>query len=158
ATSWAYLRRQLEPDRLILTGQVTERCILYTALDAYIRHFHVVVPKDGVAHIDADLGDAALRMMEGNMRAELAVAEKCLGGHRQGMVERAAGYGAGAIRPGRPVAYPRWGGSSRTRRPAAWTSGSGTHRRGNVHRLGNTGLPRAGLAAEQSDDHQAVHL
>ena len=79
ATSLAYLLRTLEPTRLILTGQVTEQCILYTALDAYIRHFQMVVPPDGVAHIDADLGKAALRMMEENMRAEIMPAEKCLG-------------------------------------------------------------------------------
>jgi nicotinamidase-related amidase len=78
ATSLAYLLRQLETRRLILTGQVTEQCILYTALDAYVRHFQVVVPTDAVAHIDADLGSAALRMMKENMRAELGEAEKCL--------------------------------------------------------------------------------
>ena len=58
----------LETRRLILTGQVTEQCILYTALDAYVRHFPVAVPPDAVAHIDAQLGDAALKMMERNMR------------------------------------------------------------------------------------------
>ena len=78
ATSLAYLLRQLETERLILTGQVTEQCILYTALDAYVRHFPVTVPPDGVAHIDADLGNAALRMMEANMRAEIVDAGKCL--------------------------------------------------------------------------------
>jgi nicotinamidase-related amidase len=57
--------------RLILVGQVTEQCILYSALDAYIRHFQIVVPRDAVAHIDADLAKASLRMMEGNMRAEI---------------------------------------------------------------------------------------
>jgi len=36
-----------------LTGQVTEQCILYSALDAYVRHFEVVVRPDAVAHIDA---------------------------------------------------------------------------------------------------------
>ena len=79
ATALAYLLRQLETERLILTGQVTEQCILYTALDAYVRHFPVIVPPDAVAHIDADLGKAALRMMEENMRAELVSAESCLG-------------------------------------------------------------------------------
>ncbi len=78
ATSLAYLLRSLEPHRLILTGQVTEQCILYTALDAYVRHFQVTVPPDAVAHIDADLGKAALRMMEENMRAEIVPADKCL--------------------------------------------------------------------------------
>ena len=70
--------RQLETKRLILTGQVTEQCILYTALDAYVRHFPVTVPPDAVAHIDADLGKAALRMMEENMAAEIVPAQKCL--------------------------------------------------------------------------------
>ncbi|KUI27241.1 isochorismatase [Mycobacterium sp. IS-1742] len=78
ATSLAYLLNQLEPERVVLTGQVTEQCILYTALDAYVRHFPVVIPRDAVAHIDAELGEAALRMMEENMSAELAVAADCL--------------------------------------------------------------------------------
>jgi nicotinamidase-related amidase len=78
ATPLAYLLRQRESERLILTGQVTEQCILYTALDAYIRHFQVVVPPNGVAHIDDELGRAALRMMHQNMRAEILPAEKCL--------------------------------------------------------------------------------
>jgi nicotinamidase-related amidase len=64
---------------LILTGQVTEQCILYTALDAYVRHIPVVIPTDAVAHIDAELGAAALRMMEQNMSAELTTAADCLG-------------------------------------------------------------------------------
>lgn len=79
ATALAYLLRQLDTKRLILAGQVTEQCILYTALDAYIRHFQVIVPPDGVAHIDADLGRAALRMMESNMSAEIVPTENCLG-------------------------------------------------------------------------------
>ncbi len=78
STALAYLLAQQETERLILTGQVTEQCILYTALDAYVRHFPVVVPPDCVAHIDADLGKAALRMMEQNMRAKIVSAEKCL--------------------------------------------------------------------------------
>ena len=78
ATALAYLLRQSDTKCLILTGQVTEQCILYTALDAYIRHFQVMVPHDGVAHINADLGKAALRMMEENMRAQIMPAEKCL--------------------------------------------------------------------------------
>ena len=79
ATSLAYLLRRLETRRLILTGQVTEQCILYTALDAYVRHFPVAVPPDAVAHIDAQLGDAALKMMERNMSAEIVPAADCLG-------------------------------------------------------------------------------
>lgn len=79
ATSLAYLLNQLDTKRVILAGQVTEQCILYTALDAYVRHFDVVLPPDAVAHIDADLGKAAIRMMQENMRAEIVEAQKCLG-------------------------------------------------------------------------------
>jgi nicotinamidase-related amidase len=79
ATALAYLLGRLETKRLILTGQVTEQCILYTALDAYVRHFQVVVPSDAVAHIDPDLATAALKMMEQNMSAELTTAADCLG-------------------------------------------------------------------------------
>jgi len=70
-TQLEYLLRQEEVDRVLLTGQVTEQCILYSALDAYVRHFSVSVVTDAVAHIDPDLARAALRMMERNMRAEL---------------------------------------------------------------------------------------
>jgi nicotinamidase-related amidase len=79
ATSLEYLLTRLEAKKIILTGQVTEQCILYTALDAYVRHFDVTVPSDAVAHIDADLGRAALRMMQRNMRATIAPAADCLG-------------------------------------------------------------------------------
>ena len=79
STPLAYLLGRLETKRVILTGQVTEQCILYSALDAYVRHFPVVVPRDAVAHIDAELGAAALKMMERNMSAELTTAADCLG-------------------------------------------------------------------------------
>jgi nicotinamidase-related amidase len=78
STAAEYLLRQSGSDRLILTGQVTEQCILYSALDAYVRHFEVVVPRDAVAHIHEDLADAALRMMERNMRAHIDTADGLL--------------------------------------------------------------------------------
>jgi len=78
ASSLDYLLRRLEARQLILIGQVTEQCILYTALDAYVRHFSVVVPPDAVAHIDPELSDAALTMMHKNMHAEIVPSEKCL--------------------------------------------------------------------------------
>jgi nicotinamidase-related amidase len=70
-TQLEYLLRQEGVDRLVLTGQVTEQCILYSALDAYVRHFEVVVPRVAVAHIHEDLAEAAFRMMAENMRAEV---------------------------------------------------------------------------------------
>ena len=72
-----YLLGQREIDHLVLVGQVTEQCILYSALDAYVRHFRVTVPPDGVAHIHEKLADAALEMMRRNMKAELSDCADC---------------------------------------------------------------------------------
>jgi nicotinamidase-related amidase len=76
-TPLEYLLAQREIDQLVLVGQVTEQCILYSALDAYVRHLRVTVPPDGVAHIHEDLADAALTMMKRNMRAELTACADC---------------------------------------------------------------------------------
>jgi nicotinamidase-related amidase len=76
-TPLEYLLSQRGLDHLVLAGQVTEQCILYSALDAYVRHLQVTVPPDGVAHIHEDLADAALKMMERNMRAELTACADC---------------------------------------------------------------------------------
>jgi nicotinamidase-related amidase len=73
-TQLEYILRHEAIERVVLIGQVTEQCILYSALDAYVRHFSIVVPTDAVAHIHEDLASAALRMMERNMGAELIAA------------------------------------------------------------------------------------
>ena len=46
SSSLEYMLRAKEIDTLILAGQVTEQCILYTALDAYVRHFYGAEPDD----------------------------------------------------------------------------------------------------------------
>jgi nicotinamidase-related amidase len=77
STPLGYLLGQLGTKRVLLTGQVTEQCILYSALDAYVRHFEVIVPSDAVAHIDEGLAAAALRMIELNMGGQLVSADDC---------------------------------------------------------------------------------
>jgi nicotinamidase-related amidase len=57
---------------------VTEQCILYTALDGYVRHYSICVPRDAVAHIHPDLPEAALKMMQINMRAHITTAAEIL--------------------------------------------------------------------------------
>jgi nicotinamidase-related amidase len=69
-----YLLTQIGAQAVILGGQVTEQCILYSALDAYVRHLDVRIPRDAVGHIHEDLADAACRMMERNMNALIAPA------------------------------------------------------------------------------------
>ncbi len=77
STPLEYLLGQEGIDHLVLAGQVTEQCILYSALDAYVRHHHVTVPRDAVAHIDERLAEVALDMMERNMAAEISPAAQC---------------------------------------------------------------------------------
>ena len=78
ATPVEHILDQEGIDRIVLVGQVAEQCILYSALDAYIRHIDVAVPRDAVAHIQEDLAEAALRMMQTNMRADIVSASECL--------------------------------------------------------------------------------
>ncbi|NEB32870.1 cysteine hydrolase [Streptomyces sp. SID14446] len=73
-TPLTYLLAKQDIDHVVLCGQVTEQCVLYSALDAHIRHLQVTVPEDAVAHIHADLADAALRMMRRNMGANICTA------------------------------------------------------------------------------------
>jgi nicotinamidase-related amidase len=63
-------------ERLVLAGQVTEQCVFYSTLDAYLRGYDVVIPTDAVAHIVPEFAEAALGMAEKNAHAELAPAGK----------------------------------------------------------------------------------
>jgi nicotinamidase-related amidase len=71
-----YLLGQRDIDHVVLAGQVTEQCILYSALDAYVRHIPVTIPTDAVAHIHESLADAALEMMKTNMDAQLVKSDE----------------------------------------------------------------------------------
>ena len=44
-TNWSISCAQSDIGQLVLAGQVTEQCILYSALDAHVRHYEVVVPR-----------------------------------------------------------------------------------------------------------------
>jgi nicotinamidase-related amidase len=74
-TPLSYLLTENDVERVVLVGQATEQCILYSALDAYIRHFEVAIPRDAVAHIHEHLAEAAFEMMELNMDADISDAE-----------------------------------------------------------------------------------
>ena len=70
-TSVDHLLQVQGVERVVLCGQVTEQCIQYSALDAYMRGFEVSVPSDAVAHIEPDWARAALEMMAENMHVDL---------------------------------------------------------------------------------------
>ena len=78
STTLDYLLHSRGVETVVLAGQVTEQCILYSALDAYVRHYDVRLPHDAIAGIDDELADAAIKMMQRNMHVELVPAAACL--------------------------------------------------------------------------------
>ena len=63
-------------ERVVMCGQVTEQCILYSALDAVLRGYDVEVATDAVAHVVPEFAEAALGMMEKNLHVRLSRAEQ----------------------------------------------------------------------------------
>ncbi len=57
------LLQSLKIEHLILTGCVTNICILYTAYDAVVRGYNVTVPTDCVANLDPSDGAFAFKQM-----------------------------------------------------------------------------------------------
>jgi nicotinamidase-related amidase len=70
-TPLSHLLHTEEVERLVICGQVTEQCVFYTALDAFLRGYDVVIPTDAVAHIVPEFAEAALGMMRDNLHAEV---------------------------------------------------------------------------------------
>ena len=60
----------LEVKTLILTGMAGDICVLFTANDAYMRDFNLVVPEDCVASNDPDENRHALDMMSRLLKAD----------------------------------------------------------------------------------------
>jgi nicotinamidase-related amidase len=68
-TGLGTLLDQLGAKRLILTGLVTDNCILFTANDAHLREYELAIPSDCVAAKDARSGTRALKYMADNLHA-----------------------------------------------------------------------------------------
>lgn len=55
---------------VVLTGLATNICVLFTANDAYMRDYHLVVPEDCVAAVHHDDHDHALAQIRTLMKAD----------------------------------------------------------------------------------------
>lgn len=71
ATPLDTLLTYLRARRLVLTGLTIERCLLFTANDAFLRDYELFVPRDCTAAIDADDQAAALRILERVLDADI---------------------------------------------------------------------------------------
>jgi nicotinamidase-related amidase len=56
--------KKLEIEELVLTGCVSNICILYTAADAVMKGYNVIVPTDCVGHLDPAEGEFAFNQMK----------------------------------------------------------------------------------------------
>jgi len=63
--------RALGVDTLYLAGVATDICIIWTAADAYLRGYHIVVPRDAVSGITPKRHEAALRYMHETIGASI---------------------------------------------------------------------------------------
>jgi nicotinamidase-related amidase len=59
----------LEASTLMLTGMATDICVLFSANDAYMRDFKIVIPSDCVASEEANANQQALMLMQRVLKA-----------------------------------------------------------------------------------------
>jgi nicotinamidase-related amidase len=71
STTLDILLDYLEARTLVLTGLTGDICVLFTAHDAYMRDFNLVIPADCVASNDPSENEYTLRKMEGLMDADV---------------------------------------------------------------------------------------
>jgi nicotinamidase-related amidase len=68
-TSLDLLLGDLEVETLILTGLAGNICVFFTANDAYLRHYKLIVPRDCIASNTQEMNDAALMQMQQILKA-----------------------------------------------------------------------------------------
>jgi nicotinamidase-related amidase len=70
-TNLDLLLKYLGVTRLILTGMAGDICVLFTANDAYMRDFRVIVPADCLASEDPEQNHDVLLLMQRVLKAEI---------------------------------------------------------------------------------------
>jgi len=76
STTLEILLEHLDWKTLILTGVATDICILFTANDAYMRNFDLVVPSDCVAANDEKENKHALKYLKEILKADTKPSNK----------------------------------------------------------------------------------
>jgi len=74
STTLDVLLEYLKARTLIITGVAGNICVLFTANDAYMRDFNIVVPADCVASNDPNENEHALRQMQSVLKADITPA------------------------------------------------------------------------------------
>lgn len=71
STTLETLLEHLGAERLLLTGIASNICVLFTANDAYMRDFKLVIPSDCVAANSREENEHALRQMADVLKADV---------------------------------------------------------------------------------------
>lgn len=90
ATTLETLLRYLGAQRLILTGIAGNFCVLFTANDAYMRDFELVVPADCVASNTQKENREVLKLMKRYLKADVRPSSKIRLPHAKGSRKKAA--------------------------------------------------------------------
>lgn len=75
-TTLELLLAHLEAKRVIVTGLAADNCVLFTAVDAYMRGYEVVVASDCVASVEREHTEQALQHMQRVLKADVKVADE----------------------------------------------------------------------------------
>lgn len=75
STPLEMLLNYLRAKTLILTGIAGNNCVLFTANDAYLREFEVIVPSDCVVSLTKSANTAALKQLESLVKADIRPSE-----------------------------------------------------------------------------------
>ena len=70
-TTLDLLLHHLQAETLIVTGMATDVCVLFTAADAYMRDYRLIVPRDCVAALTPALQRSALAQIQRALKAEV---------------------------------------------------------------------------------------
>ena len=76
STTLDTLLEYLKAKTLILTGVAANICVLFTANDAYMRDFNLVIPSDCVASNTAEENEHALKLMKQVLKADTTPSEE----------------------------------------------------------------------------------
>ena len=75
ATPLEALLKLMGVKTVVLTGVATDQCILFTAAEAYVRNYALVIPRDCVASVNPKDTKLALSYLKGVMKADVQRAE-----------------------------------------------------------------------------------
>lgn len=77
-TALTTLLYSLDIKSLIITGIAGNICVLFTANDAYMRGYEIIIPSDCIASNDEEDNKFALKMMENTLKATITSSEKII--------------------------------------------------------------------------------